>query len=75
MSKISFLVRHSPDGKADGKSHIWVNGDTACHLWSTGGLTRTCDWRQHDEPPTALCQLCHPERYELPKPKQATLFD
>jgi hypothetical protein len=73
--KAGFLVKCNIKGTPNGKTHLWNGSDTACRLWSTGGLNQKKRWEFYIEPPTELCTLCHPERhgivYELPLFKNA----
>lgn len=77
MTKHSFLVRCRDDGTYRGKTHLWTGDDTACKLWSTGGMVQGEKWKRVDAPPTELCQLCHCERLGIqpPVPQQGRLFE
>lgn len=40
-------------------SHIWIGDDTACHMWSTGGLKPGLEnWSMTDVPLRRVCQMC-----------------
>jgi hypothetical protein len=41
-------------------AHIFHGGDTACHLWTTGGITRKNSYKFVDKKPKSkrLCQMC-----------------
>jgi hypothetical protein len=40
------------------RAHIWTGGDTACRMWSTGGLG-TRGYEVHDDPGgRKICQMC-----------------
>jgi hypothetical protein len=76
-TNVGFIVRCTPTGEPKRKSHIWLGTDTACRMWSTGGLIQTKRWDYYIEPPTEICTLCHPERYGIESPvvREPTLFD
>lgn len=58
-SKDLYLVRESVRaGVPIGKPHIWTGLDTACRMWSTGGLNQNKQWMFYDFAPTALCRNC-----------------
>lgn len=40
------------------KSHIWTGKDTACTMWSTGGLVVEKQWLETATPPRPVCQMC-----------------
>jgi hypothetical protein len=40
------------------KSHIWTGDDTACRMWSTGGLNRTRRWVVEDKALRPICTMC-----------------
>lgn len=46
--------------KPKGKYHLWDGRDTACRLWSTGGINQArAGWHTVDVPPArALCHTC-----------------
>lgn len=77
--KPGFIVLTLPSGRIKGKSHIWTGVDTACRMWSTGGLLQHKRWDYYIAPPTQICTLCHPERHGIEQPEivdsQPTLFD
>jgi hypothetical protein len=46
-NRIQFLARRaSPERSA----HIWLGDDTACRLWSTGGITQRHKYEVIDTP-------------------------
>jgi|LakMenEpi03Aug12_release.lakeMendotaPanAssembly.Ray.scaffolds.fasta_scaffold946645_2 hypothetical protein len=76
-AKAGFIVKCNVHGTPTGKTHLWSGSDTACRMWSTGGLLQHKRWDYYIEPPSELCTLCHPERhgvsYEPPLFKAAGL--
>jgi hypothetical protein len=46
--------------KPRGKYHHWTGDDTACRLWSTGGINQArAGWEVVGKPPArALCHMC-----------------
>lgn len=46
--------------KAKAKYHHWDGRDTACRMWSTGGINQArAGWIVVDVPPArALCHMC-----------------
>lgn len=46
--------------KPKGKYHYWSGQDTACRLWSTGGIKQDrAGWTVTDKPPAReLCHMC-----------------
>lgn len=52
-----YLERKSKPGQ---KAHIWSEEkqDTACKLWSTGGLKQDLDWKITENTQKALCKTC-----------------
>jgi hypothetical protein len=47
--------------KAKSRFHLWINGDTACRMYSTGGLQPTQEtWLITETPPSnkQVCQMC-----------------
>ena len=57
-NKVGFLVRVGGGGELRGATHIWDGTDTACRMWSTGGLNRAKTWEYHVTPSTHLCANC-----------------
>jgi hypothetical protein len=61
-----FLARRS---KPRRRAHIWLDDDTACRMWSTGGLTPVDDYEVFDAPRLGkrdifgstrkICSMCH----------------
>ena len=60
-----FLVRCNSLGGVSGKSHLWTGYDTVCRMWSTNLADSKKTYVVRCEPPTQLCSLCHPERYDM----------
>lgn len=73
-AKAGFAVRCRADGTPNGKSHLWTGDDTACRMWSTGGLQGKHKYRYFIAAPTDFCHNCHAERHGITKPEEATLF-
>jgi hypothetical protein len=59
-----FIVLTGIQGEPRGKSHRWLGKDTACRMWSTGGLPRYKNWDHRHEPPTEICNQCRPRRQQ-----------
>lgn len=59
-----FIVLTGIKGEPRGKSHGWLGKDTACRMWSTGGLPRHKNWDHRQEPPTEICNQCRPRRQQ-----------
>jgi len=77
--KPGFIVRSTPKGLPKGAAHIWTGTDTACRMWSTGGLQHSKRWDYYIAPPVRICTLCHPEKHGIEQPdltvEQPSLFD
>lgn len=57
--KVGFIVReHGLKGFITGKSHIWYGDDTACKMWSTGGLNQKKRYSYYTSPPSEICSMC-----------------
>lgn len=54
-----FIVLENGLSEPSGKSHAWNGKDTACRMWSTGGLPRHKRWGYYAETPTAMCSQCN----------------
>lgn len=55
VNKVGFLVYRSQE---KGVAHVWTGTDTACRMWSTGGLKkRRYDYRQSAEG-KSICRNC-----------------
>lgn len=41
-------------------AHLWTGADTACHMWSSGGINRARgEWRVFDDPAgKRICNQC-----------------
>jgi hypothetical protein len=56
-AQIKWLCRRI---RTTNKAHVWLGKDTACRMWSTGGMGdrsawKVCAERFNDE---AICSLC-----------------
>jgi hypothetical protein len=41
------------------KAHVWVDDDSACRMWSTGGIQNRRDWTVVEmHAGRAICQTC-----------------
>ena len=49
-------IRRAKGKKA--KDHIWTGEDTACRMWSTGGLKIGQKWIKEDRPLHPVCTMC-----------------
>jgi hypothetical protein len=53
-----YLIRKKGQRLHKAKAHIWIGNDTACRMWSTGGLVREhfelCDGRGEHK----VCWMC-----------------
>jgi len=64
-NKAGYICReHGIKGFPNGRSHLWLGDDTACRMWSTGGLNQKKRWGFYLAPPTEVCQNCHQEKFE-----------
>lgn len=52
---MSFLIRKTG---AKVKAHLWVGHDTACRMWSTGGLKQSKFEVRDDRGEHEVCQMC-----------------
>ncbi len=50
-----FLIR---DRKTKARAHIWTGADTACRMWSTGGLLGSGYTVQATDDGRQICQMC-----------------
>jgi hypothetical protein len=50
-----FLIRTTGQNQ---KAHIWVDGDTACRMWSTGGLKKYRFAIKTDRGNHKICHMC-----------------
>lgn len=73
-NKAGFAVRCNGQGTPTGKTHLWTGHDTACRMWSTGGLPGRHKYRYFIAPPTELCHNCHAERHGITKAEEPSLF-
>jgi hypothetical protein len=62
-----FIVLTGRDGEPKGKSHKWLGKDTACRMWSTGGLPTHKSWDHRPSPPTEVCNQCSKDRRQAAK--------
>jgi hypothetical protein len=52
----AFLIRDSGKSKA---AHIWTGSDTACRMWSTGGLKKRRGYSIWSHPDGhSICHMC-----------------
>ena len=51
-------VRGKPRHVRKSVAHLWVNGDTACTMYSTGGLTPDTYELTEDKGDKKVCELC-----------------
>lgn len=62
---MTFLIRRKFAGKP-AIAHIWFGDDTACRMWSTGGIGRNRPFDQieilGDHP---ICQMCQTNAAKL----------
>jgi hypothetical protein len=55
-SGMQFLIRGK--GKKNA-AHYWDGKDTACRMWSTGGMNQGRKWSVHDDPGEhPICTMC-----------------
>lgn len=73
-AKAGFVVRCNVKGEPTGRSHLWTGCDTACRMWSTGGLSAHHRFQYYITPPTKLCHNCHAERHGVEEPNDCPLF-
>ncbi len=53
---MQYLIRDKGKNKA---YHIWTGDDTACRMWSTGGMQKKKGYTLHDETMgLRLCCMC-----------------
>lgn len=51
-----FLIR---DKHPSASAHYWDGRDTACKMWSTGGLNKNRKWAVHATPGNhPICTMC-----------------
>ena len=50
-----FMIRKTG---AKAKAHIWNGVDTACRMWSTGGLKKSRYEEQEDRGAHEVCHMC-----------------
>jgi len=58
MEKLNmkYLIRAKGEKVA---AHLWRDGDTACRMWSTGGMNHQRDYRVLDSPGAhKICTMC-----------------
>lgn len=44
--------------KKGGSTHIWVNNDTLCRMWSTNGIKKKSKYKVIESPIGHLCPMC-----------------
>lgn len=55
---MTFLIRKKLKGKP-AVAHIWSGDDTACRMWSTGGIGRKRPYEVvEDRGEHEVCQMC-----------------
>ena len=54
---LKYLIRKTGTKQ---KAHIWLGSDTACRMWSTGGLRRDRYEVRDDRGNHAVCHMCKP---------------
>lgn len=64
-----YLINKAKEGWCLSVAHIWIGDDTACTMWSTGGL-KTFKYKVYEELPEdcAICQTCE-RSLEYPEAK------
>lgn len=41
------------------KAHVWIDDDSACKMWSTGGIQNRADWTVEEmHGGRSVCQTC-----------------
>ena len=56
---MKYLIRHNSLNQPNGRAHIVVGTDTACHQWSTGGMNRKRNWKISDKTKgMRVCKMC-----------------
>jgi hypothetical protein len=51
-----FLIR---DKGTKNSAHYWDGNDTACRMWSTGGMNKDRKWSVHADPGShPICSMC-----------------
>lgn len=62
-NKAGYIVRCNIKGNPSGRTHLWTGDDTACRMWSTGGLPSKHKYRFFIAPPSDFCINCHADRH------------
>lgn len=53
---MEYLIR---DQGTKNSAHFWIGTDTACKMWTTGGMNQRRKWSVHSDPGThPICQMC-----------------
>lgn len=55
---MQFLIRKTG---AKAKAHVWKGEDTACRMWSTGGLKKSRFEVRKDRGEHEICHMCSEE--------------
>ncbi len=55
---IEFLIRTKKRKRQAARAHIWTGEDTACRMFSTGGMNRANYERSVDRRGLPLCLMC-----------------
>lgn len=54
-----YLVRDNGKRARKSRAHIWVDGDSACRMWSTGGVKQQRRYKVCEEyGEHQVCQMC-----------------
>lgn len=56
LTRVGFLLRRKR--KNSSVAHAWVGGDTACRMWSTGGIRKAKYEFSVSAEGHRLCQMC-----------------
>lgn len=48
-------------------AHIWLGDDTACRMWSTGGMDKARQWKKSESPEgRRICMMCRGAKKAAP---------
>ena len=69
MSERQYLINKTKEGWCASVAHIWTGDDTACTMWSTGGL-KTYKYQVYQSKPEdcRVCETCE-KAIEYPEAK------
>lgn len=62
------FISHAEPGR--GSAHIWIGNDSACRMWSTGGLPFAESFRWTPSPDRKVCKRCEDEIGSLDEMEQ-----